>query len=285
MNIKIALSKAESILKNSSVSTPALDAGVILCFVLGCEYAYILTHQAHELSLDEESKYFSLINLRAAGDPIQYLTGNKEFMSLNFKVNPSVLIPRPETEVLVEIILDYLKCNMHEKKLHILDMGTGSGCIAVSLAYYLKNCSVIASDISALALGVAYINAVKNKVEKKINFVQSNLFENLGNMRFDVIVSNPPYVPTEEISKLQNEIKKHEPLIALDGGEDGLKYYRRIIEEAPNHIARNGLLGFEVGFDQSSRVACLMEQRGFEEVKAFKDLSGIYRVVIGKYRI
>ena len=271
-------------MKNAGNMTPAIDdAGVILCFVLGCDRAYLLSHYDRELGSNEEDRYFELIALKAAGTPIQHITGNREFMSLDFRVNSHVLIPRPETEILVETVLDHVKNHAPDKCVRILDIGTGSGCIAVSLAYYIENCRIMASDISAEALDVARLNSVANGVSDKVTFILSNLFENLQGMVFDVIISNPPYIPSREIESLQTEVKEHEPLIALDGGEDGLYYYRKIIKDAPRYLGKNGLLAFEVGYNQACDVVRLMEERGFKGIKIVKDLSGIDRVIMGTY--
>lgn len=314
MNVGMALNKAEKILKNACSMTPALDAGVILCFVLGCERAYLLSHYERELDSNEERKFFELVAIKAAGAPIQYITGYKEFMSLNFRVNSHVLIPRPETEILVEAVLEHVKNRIcapdkymhmpdtgrgemgqckslshenHDKHMHILDLGTGSGCIAVSLAHYIGHfigdcrVTVTASDVSAEALDTAHMNAVANGVNDKIKFVLSNLFENLQNVVFDAIVSNPPYIPSREIENLQVEVKKHEPLIALDGGEDGLYFYREIIGESVRHLKENGLLAFEAGCNQACGIVQMMKEHGFEGIKIIKDLAGLDRVVMG----
>lgn len=321
MNIGMALSKAEKILRNAESMTPALDAGVILCFVLGCGRAYLLSHHERELGSDEERKFFELVAKRAAGTPIQHITGYKEFMSLDFRVNPHVLIPRPETEILTEAVLEYAKRRISYcasgKHMQILDLGTGSGCIAISLAHYLARYvdnfrnnhgivapapgipmpvkavlsqqpqdvafSITASDISAEALEVAKQNAVANDVADKITFVLSNLFENLQNVVFDIIVSNPPYVPSREIQNLQVEVKDHEPLVALDGGEDGLYYYRKIIGKSPRHLNENGLLALEAGYNQAAVIAQMMEGQGFKGIEIIKDLAGIDRVVLGTW--
>lgn len=334
MNIGMALNKAEGILENACSMTPALDAGVILCFVLGCDRAYLLSHYEQELDSHDENKFFELVTKRAAGTPIQHITGYKEFMSLNFRVNSHVLIPRPETEILVEAVLEHVKARIcapgkyerciyatgkhkqgicasgkhkqgiyptgkhkqriyvpgkHEQvlELEILDLGTGSGCIAVSLAHYIApyidNYCVTASDVSAEALDLAHLNALANGVSEKINFVLSDLFEKLQNITFDIIVSNPPYIPSREIGNLQVEVKKHEPIIALDGGEDGLYYYREIIGKSPCHLKGNGLLVLEAGYGQACHIAQMMKVQGFEGIRIVKDLAGIDRVVMGTW--
>lgn len=286
----MALKKAISILNSSykinklKKLSPAIDAGVILCFVLNCTKELIFTHNERELSPEEEKTYFKLIALRREGVPVHYIIGEKEFMSLIFKVNSNVLIPRPETETLVENVIDYLKVNStgaENVTLNILDIGTGSGCIAVSLAYYIDNCIVTATDISLEALDIAYLNACLNGVAGKINFIKSDLFEVLGNCKFDVIVSNPPYISSYELKDLQIEIKSYEPIIALNGGPTGLDYYRKIIEKASMFLNKNGLLAFEIGWKQAPLVITFMEEY-FSNIKIIKDLAGIERVVMGR---
>ncbi len=310
MNIDSALKKAINILKNARNISPAVDAGVILCFVLNCEKTYLFTHYDYKLNSKEMETYFNLIDIRSKGVPIQYITGQKEFMSLSFTVNPNVLIPRPETEILVESVINHIKNYTPENDISrdhidenyipkdyilknynnnltnkgewfdILDIGTGSGCIAISLAYYIKNCHVTAVDISEEALDTARLNASSNGVTDKITFITGNLFEKLNGMTFDIIVSNPPYISTYEIRGLQTEVKDYEPIIALDGGKDGLDYYKRIIEKAPYFLNASGLLAFEVGYNQAHQVAGIME-RQFGKIEIIKDLARINRVVMG----
>lgn len=291
MNIESALKKAINILKNTQNISPAVDAGVILCFVLNCSKIYLFTHYDYKLDSKEIETYFTLIDMRAGGTPIQYITGQKEFMSLNFTVNPGVLIPRPETEVLVESVIDYIKNCIPENNIYrkhidewfdILDIGTGSGCIAVSLAYHIKNCHITAVDISTEALDIARLNACSNGVIDKITFIISDLFEKLNNSTFDIIVSNPPYISSHEIRNLQIEVRDHEPIAALDGGQDGLYYYKKIIESAPCFLNKGGLLAFEVGWDQAYQVADLMEKQ-FSKIEIIKDLAKINRVVMGAF--
>jgi release factor glutamine methyltransferase len=286
LNIGKALKKAITILKEAQNTSPAVDAGVILCFLLGLSKTYILTHYDFLLGQEEIKKYFKLIDLRARGTPVQYITGKKEFMSLEFTVNPCVLIPRPETEILVEWIIDYVKnqeCENHTKRENysILDIGTGSGCIAISLAHYI-NCNVTSVDISQEALDIACINANLNKVTDRITFIKSNLFEALKNVTFDIIVSNPPYIPSNEIENLEVEVKGHEPTVALDGGEDGLDYFKVIVENTPVFLKEDGVLAFEVGYNQASKVKNIMEKY-FKKIDTIKDLGMVDRVVIGQF--
>lgn len=217
---------------------------------------------------EEYKKILKFLEERIAGKPYAYIVGHKEFMKLNFKVNESVLIPREDTEILVENAIN-------SGKLKILDMCTGSGCIAISLAKYIKNSSVSAVDISKEALQVAKENAKINEVN--VNFINSNLFENVTEM-YDLIVSNPPYIPTKDISSLQIEVK-NEPIIALDGGDDGLNFYKIISKEARKHLTPTGILMFEIGFDEAESVSNILKNDGYKNIEIIKDLSGNDRVV------
>lgn len=306
MDLKSALKKGEAILKAVNNKSASNDARVILSNVLNCSKIFLIANYDYQLTEDEEAKFAELIELRAKGVPLQYITGKQEFMSLQFKVNSNVLIPRQETEILVETIIDYIKNkrgilkerNAVSKKntnsgnkagsvsidksddISILEIGTGSGCIAVSLAYYIQNCFITATDISEDAIQTARLNASLNGVKEKIDFVVSDLFENVGNKKFDAIVSNPPYIAKKDIESLDVEVKKYEPIIALDGGIDGLDFYRAIIQKAPDYLKEDGILVFEIGYNQARDVACLME-RDFSNIRIIKDLDKNDRVVIG----
>lgn len=221
---------------------------------------------------DAFAKYLVMLEKRVNDIPFAYIVGHKEFMKLDFIVNENVLIPRGDTEILVEEALKY-------RKNKILDMCTGSGCIAISLAYYLKNkADVTAVDISEEALNVAKQNAKKNNVD--VNFIQSDLFSNV-NEKYEMIVSNPPYIEREVIESLQSEVKK-EPMLALDGGISGLDFYERIIPEAREHLEKNGVLLLEIGYNQAENVKSLMLENDYNNIKVLKDLSGNNRVVIGE---
>lgn len=221
---------------------------------------------------EEYQKFLSFIRKRISGKPYAYVVGHKEFMKLNFKVNECVLIPRADTEVLVENAIDL-------QKLKILDMCTGSGCIAISLAKYIKNSCVDAVDISKSALEVARENATKNNVE--VNFIESNLFENVTST-YDLIVSNPPYIPTTDISSLQIEVQ-NEPFIALDGGADGLDFYKIISQKARKHLNIGGVLMLEIGFDEAKSVRTLLKDYGYKNIEVMRDLNGNDRVIKADY--
>jgi len=218
------------------------------------------------------------INIRKSGMPIQYVVGNQEFMGLKFKVNKNVLIPRQDTEILIDKIL---KMYSNKENIRVLDIGTGSGAISISLAKYLKNSEIVSIDISAEALDVAKENALLNGVSDKIKFIKSDLFENLTDEgKFDIIVSNPPYIKSKEIEELQVEIKGHEPNLALDGGVDGLDFYRKISKEAVKYLINNGLLAYEVGFDQGEDIKKML-LNDFYNIEIIKDFQDLDRVVIG----
>ena len=279
MTIREALVKGTKILNNAGIEAPAVDAGVMLCHVLECDRTYLYAHGDENLNTNSMGNYSLELNRRCAGMPVQYITGNQEFMGLDFHVGPGVLIPRQDTEILVESVIELgIKSR---NALKILEIGTGSGCIAVSLAYYMKNSFVIAADISGKALEIAGMNALKHGVSGRIEYIRSNLFDRIGMTGFDIIVSNPPYARRSEISALQREVRDFEPELALDGGEDGLDFYKSIINNAPEYLKENGDLAFEVGINQAGDIVKLMKGR-FQDIAVKKDLAGIDRVVLGK---
>jgi len=274
------------LLELAGIETPAIEAGVILSFVLDCDRAYIYSHGDRLIDESQVNTFFDLIKERSCGKPTQYITGFQEFMSLKFEVNQHVLIPRPETEILVERIIEYVKGN-YTDNVNILDIGTGSGCISVSLAYYLPDCHITAVDISYEALKIAKRNAENAGIGNRIKFIQSDLFSQLSipqdNVRYDIIVSNPPYIPSSDIENLQLEVKGYEPIEALDGGDDGLYFYREIIKASSRFLKHGGLLAFEVGYNQAQYVSDLMKEY-YYVVEVIKDLAKVDRVVIGKLK-
>lgn len=276
MILKDAFTEGIGKLKLSNIDAPVITAGAILCYVLGCEKTYLYSHDEYLLSKDEYERYCESLKRRIEGEPLQYITGCQEFMSLNFNVCREVLIPRQDTEILVESVLGYVG---QKDNVSILDIGTGSGCIAISLAYYCKNAQVMGVDISKGALEIARLNARNYGVDKNTAFVESDLFENIPSKKFNIIVSNPPYIPIEVIKTLDKQVKDFEPTIALGGGEDGLDFYREIAEKSVGFLKPKGLLAFEVGFDQAQKVVKILES-SFENIKVQKDLAGIERVVM-----
>ena len=259
--------------------TPRLDVETLLQKALDVDRLYILLNLERNLSEDEEKLFNEFINERLNNRPIAYIVGNREFMGLDFYVQEGVLIPRPDTEVLVEEVIELGK---NKGPINILDIGTGSGAITVSLAKYLDNVKVTSVDISDIALEIGKKNAISNNVDDKITFIKSDLFTNIDkNMKFDIIVSNPPYIKREVIETLDKQVKDFEPYNALEGGIDGLDFYRAITTQAKNYLNKDGILAYDVGHDQSEDVGKLMEKDGYTNIYTRKDLQQIDRVVIG----
>lgn len=264
-------------LEEGGIDSPKLDAEILLAHVLGWRRLSLYVDAEKILPLEKILRFNDWITQRLKKFPVAYLTGTKEFMGLAFAVNEHVLIPRPETEILTELVGEYLRSIGGE--VNFADLGTGSGAICVSILKFVKSARACAVDVSAEALNVAKFNATKFHVEDRINFFQGDLFAPLEGKIFNAIISNPPYIPTGELDSLQAEVQR-EPRLALDGGEDGLNFYRRIISDAPKFLTDGGLLAFEVGINQAEAVKNLMAAN-FAEVEIFKDLAGIERVVAG----
>lgn len=277
-----ALKQAKQILKEHGVGDPLRDSEIILAQELKkCRVQFYLDKN-RILSKKTLSSFRKKILKRAERFPLAYVTGNTNFMGLDFFVDKNVLVPRQETELLVEKAMEILK-TFRKKKVFVLDVGTGCGNIAVSIAKLLKNSEVYASDISSKALNIAKKNAILNKTGDKIVFLKGSLFEPCKKLKldqkFDLIVSNPPYIPSKEIDSLQKEVQ-FEPRMALDGGKDGLDLYRSIIKQAPVYLKKGGCLLFEIGIGQLRKIKKLINDTGkFEEPKVFKDYSSIDRVV------
>jgi len=255
-----------------------IDAKLLLEYVLQKDSLYIFMNKEEILDEAVIHQYELLLARRHSGEPLQYIIGHQSFMGLDFKVAPGVLIPRSDTENLVLKVIEKIKESNYKE---VLDIGTGSGAIHISLCHYLENVTCTTVDISDAAISIAKENAVNLGVRDRVKYVKSDIFENI-NTRFDVIVSNPPYIPTKVIDDLQEELS-HEPKIALDGGEDGYDFYRRIINESPEYFNDTGILAFEVGHDQSQMIKSLLESSGFIDVEIHCDLSGIERVVLARY--
>lgn len=268
--------------KLSSISdTPKLDTEILLQKALGdVDRLYIQLNLDKKLSNEELKCFNEMINDRLNGRPIAYIVKNREFMALDFYVEEGVLIPRPDTEPLVEEVIELSK---GMKDVTIVDIGTGSGAISVSLAKYIKNSYVYSLDISDKALSIGKKNAVNNEVDDKIEFIKSDVFTGIKdrNLKLDIIVSNPPYIKKEDIKTLHTQVKDYEPYIALEGGEDGLDFYRTITEKSLKYLKSNGILAFEVGHDQANDVCTIMKNHGYKKIYTKKDLQGIDRVVIG----
>ena len=277
-SVKNILANATKLLAERNIDSPRLDAEILLAHVLGWRRLNLYIDDEKNLSLESILRFNDLITRRLENFPVAYLTGAREFMGLAFAVNESVLIPRPETEILTELVGEFLRTRGGGV---FADLGTGSGAICVSILKFVKSARAVAVDISADALAVAKFNAEKFHVEDRVNFFCGDLFAPLTGKTFDAIVSNPPYIPSGELESLQAEVRR-EPRLALDGGADGLNFYRRIISCAPKFLNDGGTLAVEVGVNQSSAVKKLFAASGFVDVEIFKDMSGLERVVAGQ---
>ncbi|KMT22802.1 peptide chain release factor N(5)-glutamine methyltransferase [Clostridium cylindrosporum] len=260
------------------LSTSLLDSQLLLCHVLGVDRSYLFLNRESEISEDKYKEFLTLINLRKSGKPLQYITGFQEFMGLNFKVSEGVLIPRCDTEVLVENVIEIAK---YIKSPVIVDVGCGSGAISVSLASFIKDSTVYALDIMDTPIKVTKENALLNNVEDRVNVLKSDMLCSVKDKKANIIVSNPPYIKRDVIKTLMTEVKDHEPMSALDGGEDGLIFYRAITKDSVGILSENGYLAYEIGHDQGEDVRDIMIHEGFKDVVVIKDLSGLDRVVIG----
>lgn len=267
-------------LKRAQIEEAALDARLLLEEVCGTDRTALYAHGERELTAGQEKQYLEMIGRRAERIPLQQIIGRTEFMGLTFMVNQDVLCPRPETEILVEEVLKHLHDGMR-----ILDIGTGSGCILLSLLRYSNDCFGVGADISDGALRLADDNATivlqeETDVEERVRFVKSDLFEKIEG-QFEIIVSNPPYIRRADIEDLMPEVRDHDPRVALDGGADGLSFYRRITAGAKDHLPGGGMLFYEIGYDQGEAVRRIMEENSFREIEIVKDFSGLDRVVFG----
>ena len=272
------LKAATSRLEAAKIENPRLDAEILLAHVLKWRRLNLYIDAEKVLPLESVLRFNEMINQRLNGSPVAYIVGKKDFMGLSFAVNEKVLIPRPETEILTELVGEYLRGLGRE--VIFADLGTGSGAIPISILKFVKNARAIAVDISNDALEVAKFNAIKFHVEGRIKFFCGDLFAPLTG-KFDAIVSNPPYIPTCDLKTLQTEVQR-EPKLALDGGEDGLNFYRRIISDAPQFLSENGVLAVEIGINQAAAVKNLFERAKFVDVTILKDFSSIERVIVGR---
>lgn len=300
--------EGQTALMQAGIEEAALDARLLLEYVCGTNRNDLLVHGEQPVAWDRYQRFLALIEKRKKRIPLQHLTGTQDFMGLTFQVNGHVLIPRQDTEILVEEVLK----NLHDG-MSVLDMCTGSGCILISLLHYTNACRGVGADVSEEALRTAIQNAEKllpghrimsgkntsagpeipeerNGITAKeqktdaeagmVQFVQSDLFAAVSG-GFDIIVSNPPYIPTSVIDTLMPEVREHEPRRALDGTEDGLYFYRKIIRESGQHLLQGGMLFLETGYDQAEAVSALMQDAGYKEVRVVKDYAGLDRVVYG----
>jgi release factor glutamine methyltransferase len=299
MNYKKIYLTGVSRLKKAGIAEAKLDARLLLEKVCHTDRNTLLAHPELEVTSEQEKNYVNYIEARAAHNPLQYITGVQDFMGLEFYVNQNVLIPRQDTEILVEEVMPHVHDGMH-----ILDMCTGSGCILISLLQYSNHCAGVGIDLSLEALEVAAQNAERILCAKgmkifgdsahwtfdceelsgdEVYFVQGDLFAPLRQEKFDILVSNPPYIASAVIPTLEPEVAEHEPRMALDGKEDGLFFYKKIIASAGKYLQRGGMLFFEIGYDQGESVSALMADAGFCDIEVKKDYAGLDRVVFGTF--
>ena len=281
------LTQGTQLLMNAGIEEARLDAWLLLEYTADISRAWYYAHPEAEVNEEIVSEYLSLCQKRAEHIPLQHLTHQACFMGYDFYVDERVLVPRQDTEVLAEEALHQLR-NIRNPR--ILDMCTGSGCLLLSLLMEIPDATGIGVDISEAALAVAERNRKNLELEKRAVLVQSDTFsgdyfqKNSGNisLEYDMLISNPPYIPTEDIGKLMEEVRFHDPVLALDGREDGLYFYRRITEQAGKYLKPGGWLMYEIGCEQGADVSAIMQGEGFTEVAVKKDLAGLDRVVIGK---
>lgn len=281
VKIRHLLTKGYEILKSSHIDSYIIDSQLILQSILNKDKVYLITNMDEEVDNENVQKFMELIQLRKRNMPVKYILGKCEFMGIDFKVYHGTLIPRPDTEVLVNEVLEILKINSFKS---VCDVGCGTGAIGISLAYYSEDIIVDCFDISEAALKNTEENIMLNNVSKRVRAVQSDLLRvpiDQG-LRYDVIVSNPPYIKEKDIESLMSDVKDYEPLLALSGGEDGLDFYRQITKQAEKCLNPGGYICFEIGYDQMETVGEILKRSNFQVVKGVKDLAGLDRVIIAK---
>ena len=275
MNIAAALIAACEVLQQSGVADPGREASSLLAFALKRPPTFLIAHPEHELTINENALFDESVKRRSSREPFQYIVGRQEFYGLDFEISPDVLIPRPETEILVE---DAIKSLQGLTDPTFCEIGVGSGCISVSILHNVANSTAVGIDISEQALAMARRNAAKHEVLKRIQFCKGDVFEGVTG-KFDLIVSNPPYIPVADIPGLQPEVLNFEPHLALVGGSDGLDVVRRIVLDAPEHLTPRGVLLVEIGFGQSEPVRELFDLSMWETPDSLPDLQGVRRVL------
>ena len=280
MHLKSALSTAIERLTASSVGSPRLNAETLMMFTLGCDRAYLYAHSERELSTEELERFAAYVGERAAGKPAQYITGHQEFWGIDLLVSPAVLIPRPETEHVVETVLELARNPRRTDTLKIIDVGTGSGCIALAVASELPSADILATDISADALKIAEANAARLGFSGRISFREADLLDGFSSPQFDLVVSNPPYVGEIEPEKTQREVREFEPSAAVFAGPTGMEIYQRLVPQAHTCLCEGGWLVVEIGYSIEEPVRALLQ--AWSEVRTVNDLQGIPRVIAAK---
>ena len=280
MNIGEILIVAYKILKKVEIESYLLDSQLLLGKVLNKDKLFIMVNRDFSLSQKQEDEFYRLIKLRESKMPTKYILGDCEFMGMNFIVKPGVLIPRADTEILVEEVIKNIKEKGYTK---VCDVCSGSGAIGLAIAEFVSDAKVVMYDISEDALAVAKLNIERFDLSKRVQVEFSDLLKVAisQNIKFQVVVSNPPYIRETVIPTLMEDVKNYEPYIALSGGRDGLDFYRRITEESLKVLEKGGLLAFEIGYDQSEEVMSILSQWGFKDIECIKDLSGNHRVIKG----
>jgi release factor glutamine methyltransferase len=277
MNVKEALQRASFCLREAGFEQPRREAESLMTAALGVPLAWLYAHGEYIPETQAQERFFLWVNRRASGEPYAYLAEEKEFLGLMFRITPDVLIPRPETEFLVETVVKALSELKHPR---ILDVGTGSGAVSITLATQLPQAQITAVDISSAALAIAAYNAERHNVQNRVRLMEGDLFAPVAGLTFDAIVSNPPYIPSAVIETLQRDVKDFEPRQALDGGPDGLLFYRRLTAELHNFSSPPTLLAFEVGHDQAQSVATFCQAAGYKTTHQINDLAGIPRIIL-----
>ncbi len=276
VNIFETLQKAAEILKQNGIAEPRREARSLLELALGKDKTFLIAHPEYELSETEKNEFQIFLTRRASREPLQYIRGFQEFYGLDFVVSPGVLIPRPETELIVETAIEILKTKENPR---FCEIGVGSGCISIAILHGIKNSFAVGADVSEKALEVTKINAGKNSVSDRLRLIQSDVFENFENEKFDLVVSNPPYVPTGDFAALQREVRDFEPHTALTDGGDGLSIIEKIVSGSPKFLKPACFLLMEIGFNQSKKAEKMFDRNIWETIEFLPDLQGIPRIV------
>ena len=282
MNIQELLKLGYELLKEAHIETYMIDSQLILCKILNVDKLFIITNRNLHVEDNDADEYVRLLKLREKKMPVKYILQSAEFMGIDFFVKEGVLIPRMDTEILVEEAIEEIKGNNYKE---VCDVCCGSGAIGISLSYYIKEINVICYDIDHIAIEVTGKNINMLKLNNRVEVYESDLLSKAieSNRKFDIIVSNPPYIKESVIDTLMEDVKDYEPFIALSGGEDGLDFYRKLVIQSRGLLNHGGVLMFEIGYDQREAVMSIMEENQFENVKCIKDLSGNDRVVKGRF--
>lgn len=280
MKIKDIINYGVAMIKNTE--SPSLETQMMIAKVIEKDRLYIMLNLEEDIDESKVEIIKTMIDKRKSSYPLQYILGEREFWGMDFKVSEGVLIPRQDTEILIEETLKKLKDNKHKSNLKGFEIGVGSGIISITLLKEIETLTMIGVDINDKAIELTKANALKHEVSDRLCILNSNLFEKINKEnQFDFIISNPPYIETKVIDSLQEDIKQHEPKLALDGGEDGLDFYRAIIEQSKSYISPYGFIAFEIGYNQAEAVKKIFVENGYPNVTIAKDLAGFDRVVIG----